>query len=556
MGESAGLRRGTQVLALLACVVVLAALGLAVFSALRSNSAAVQRSTSLDPATSGTAALLADVVDQESALRAYLLTARVDPHLDDYETAKSRVPPRFASLEELLADFDIPSVDLQRVKTAYDEWLDDVAEPQVDAMSEGNPAAAIREEASGESRRLFEAIRDRFADLAEAITAEQTQAFEQVETSTRILLSSLAAAVLVIVGVVAAMVVALRQWLLAPIEALRRAVNAVAAGRYDTQIPAVGPPEIVQLAGNLEAMRAELVRLVRQNERSWEALAQQGPAVVALRDALTPSRLHAPGLVLRGRVDPADGELAGDWYDSFDLPDGRIGVVVGDVSGHGAEAGVFALRLKQLLGAALVTGASPGEAIEWAVESLGETDEMFATAVVAVVDPDVGQLNYANAGHPDALLLRRSLGLATTHVGSGNGERLNGNGTGTRSTPPARIDPLGATGPLVSSLLASPDAWRTEVVRLVPGDVLFVYTDGLVEARDGDGVQFGQQRLAAECLRDPTRLPGELLDDVFDAVRRHAPGRATDDRTAIVLARTETFVSLRRTSAGGVPGTP
>src|SRR5215468_112540 len=100
-------------------------------------------------------------------------------------------------------------------------------------------------------------------------------------------------------------------------------------------------------------MRALLVQLVRQNERSWEALAQEGPAVVALRDALTPSTLHASGMVLRGRVDPAEGELAGDWFDSFDLPHGRVGLVVGDVSGHGAAAGVFALRLKQLLGAAL-----------------------------------------------------------------------------------------------------------------------------------------------------------------------------------------------------------
>ncbi|WP_311984702.1 SpoIIE family protein phosphatase [Parafrankia sp. CH37] len=66
-------------------------------------------------------------------------------------------------------------------------------------------------------------------------------------------------------------------------------------------------------------------------------------------------------------------------------------MVVGDVSGHGAVAGVFALRLKQLLDAALARGADPGPAIEWVVNSLGETDEMFATAIVAVVDPRPGR---------------------------------------------------------------------------------------------------------------------------------------------------------------------
>jgi HAMP domain-containing protein len=254
---------------------------------------------------------------------------------------------------------------------------------------------------------LFDEVRGLLVILDARIAEEQKEAFERVEASSRLLLSSLAASVLVIVFMVASIVLGLRQWLLAPIDALRRAVNAVAAGRYDTQIPAVGPKEIVALAGNVEAMRALLVRLVRQNERSWEALAQQGPAVVALRDALTPSMLHASGVVLRGRVDPAEGELAGDWFDSFDLPDGWVGVVVGDVSGHGATAGVFALRLKQLLGAALNSGKPPGEAVEWAVDSLGETDEMFATAVVVVIDPLTGALHYANAGHPEPLLLHR-----------------------------------------------------------------------------------------------------------------------------------------------------
>nr|MDT0666457.1 CHASE3 domain-containing protein [Micromonospora sp. DSM 115978] len=171
-----------------------------VFSALRSNSAAVQRSTSLDPATTGTAELLADVVDQESALRAYVLTSAEQPHLSAYERAKAAVPPRFTELEVLLADFDVPSVDLRRVEAAYDEWLDEVAEPQVAAIRSDDTGAAIQEEASGESRRLFEALRERIAELSESIDVEQTEAFEQVETSTRILLSSLGASVLVIVG--------------------------------------------------------------------------------------------------------------------------------------------------------------------------------------------------------------------------------------------------------------------------------------------------------------------------------------------------------------------
>lgn len=91
---------------------------------------------------------------------------------------------------------------------------------------------------------------------------------------------------------------------------------------------------------------------------------------------------------------------------------------------------------------------------------------------------------------------------------------------------------------MMSNLLAAGGAWRTETFRLELGDVLFVYTDGLVEARDSDNGQFGTDRVVAELLRAAAREPTELLDDVFEAVRRHASGRPSDDRTAIVVART------------------
>ncbi|MCK9929530.1 serine/threonine-protein phosphatase [Frankia sp. Mgl5] len=90
----------------------------------------------------------------------------------------------------------------------------------------------------------------------------------------------------------------------------------------------------------------------------------------------------------------------------------------------------------------------------------------------------------------------------------------------------------------MSSLVAADGAWHTDVLQLEPGDVLFVYTDGLVEARNAAHQQFGVDRLVAELLRDPRRAPAELLDDAFEVVRRHAPGRPSDDRTAIVVART------------------
>ncbi|OAA28833.1 sigma-B regulation protein RsbU (phosphoserine phosphatase) [Frankia sp. EI5c] len=601
MGESAGLRSGIRVLVAISVVALAAMLALAIFAALRASGAAAERGERLDPAATTTALLLADFVDQESAVRGYLITEQPN-FLGPYNEADRTIPQQMNRLQQLLADFPELVEGTAAVEVAYQAWRSDVAEPEVAAMEAGDVKGA-RDIEKSSGRVRFNELRGSVGDLGMAIAAEQTEASGRLENAAVLLLSSLASAAVVIIGVVFSVLHVLRRWLLRPIDALRRAVNSVAAGRYDTRIPEVGPSEIVELAGNIEAMRAQLVQLVRQNDRSWEALAQEGPAVMALRDALTPSVLRAPGLLLRGRVDPARGELAGDWYDSFQLPDGRIGVVVGDVSGHGAVAGVFALRLKQLLDAALTRGADPGTAIEWVVDSLGETDEMFATAVVAVVDPASGEVRIANAGHPEALLLRRtgeagapavrsgdadpacpqraaertaegarepspscsssddayvtasaaSAGVAGTPAGPGaSGPEAAagpaalsaaavGDATASPAAPTRRrteVTRLGSTGPMLSNLLATEGAWHTKTLRLEPGDVLFVYTDGLVEARDDANRQFGVDRLVAELLRDADRGPAELLDAAFDAVRRHAPGRPSDDRTAIVVART------------------
>ncbi|SNQ49684.1 conserved exported hypothetical protein [Frankia canadensis] len=588
-------------LTLFAGLAVILMLVLAVFSALRSRHAAGERGRHLDPAATTTALLLAAYVDQESALRGYIVT-RDRGFLAPFHASDRELPGLDARLADLLAQFPDLRAQHDKVGEAYRTWRSEVVQPELAAMARGDVARASSIVRSS-AREDFDELRRQVAGLAGQIDREQTEASNRVENAAVLLLSSLVSAMAVILGVLVTVMIVSRRWLLRPIGALQRSVNAVAAGRYDTRIPSVGPAEIVALATDVETMRAQLVRLVRQNERSWEALAQQGPAVIALRDALTPSVLRARGVMLHGRVDPAQGELAGDWYDALDLPDGRVAVIVGDVSGHGATAGVFALRLKQLLDAALSTGATPAIAVEWVVENLGDTEEMFATAIISIVDPGSGELTYVNAGHPDVLLLRRA-GAAwperTTSAAAPPATPASAPEPASTSAPepastsaseapsaprpspapeppavPASPSPsasapvsespsgpvspaepssappstsapaaaqivrLPPTGPLMSSLLTGPGAWESRTLRLDPGDVLIAYTDGLVEARDGDGRQFGVHRLIAEILRDPGRTPLALLDDAFDAVRRHAPGRQGDDRTAIILARTD-----------------
>ncbi|OHV47600.1 SpoIIE family protein phosphatase [Pseudofrankia sp. BMG5.36] len=607
MGGSAGLRHGIRVLVGLAVVAVIATMILAVYSSVRANDAAAERANRLDPAATVTAQLYTAFVDQRSALRGYLISAGAnDQLLDPFRDAETNIPLLTVRMRSLVADFPDLLTRVDTLSRTYQTWRDGVVQSELDEAAGGNALAAQLLEISDVSLQRFRDLRTANEGLTKAIADEQSAATGRVKNSADLLLTSVGTVVAVLLAMSLLMLVLSRRWLILPINELRRAVNAVAAGRHDTTIPAVGPREIVDLAGNVEAMRAQLVSLVRQNERSWEALAQEGPAVMALRDALTPSSLRdTAGLELLGRVDPAEGALAGDWFDAIEMPDGRVAIVVGDVAGHGAASGVFALRLKQLLTASLSRGSEPATAVQWVVEALGDTDETFATVLIALIDPVDGEVIYANAGHPDALVLRAgrstaagagartraraAAGYRAGYVGGRDDfdeideiedlddlDRLedlddldkldDGDGLGDvndlvgldrlddlddpegldRLAGLGLVEPLESTGPLMSSLVAEPGAWRTGRLRLRHGDVLFVYTDGLVEARDDGGRLFGRHRLVGELIRVSGRSPDRLLDDVFAAVRSHAPGRPSDDRTAIALSLSPAVPGARR----------
>jgi sigma-B regulation protein RsbU (phosphoserine phosphatase) len=231
-------------------------------------------------------------------------------------------------------------------------------------------------------------------------------------------------------------------------------------------------------------------------------------------------RLRAAGVAVTSLQVPAQGTEAGDWVDVFDLAGGRVGLSVGDICGHGPAAATRAGWVRRLLRASLVNGWEPGVAARRTVEQIGDTGEGFASAVVAVLDPASGLLRYANAGHPEPLLLR----------GGRPGPIMEGGGVATMPT----------TGPILADLFVGQDVWGTEAARLGPNDQLVIYTDGLVEARDESGAQFGTDRLIAEVCRPAVRTPQLLLGDVFGAVEAHAAAGRSDDRTALVLTRTVT----------------
>ncbi len=250
-----------------------------------------------------------------------------------------------------------------------------------------------------------------------------------------------------------------------------------------------------------------VIRFARAQERRGErARAELDTAAAIHRTLVPPVRLDTGPLEILG-ASTASTELGGDLLDVLVRPD-RIDLCVADVSGHGLRAGLIMGVVKGSLRSALASEASLTAALAELNRVLADTIEpgMFVTAACLRVKPD-GHATRLLAGHPPVLLARRN----------GLGHEVH------------RLDaddvPLGLTDG--SDLAEQP-------VELRDGDTLLLYTDGITEAADRHGRQFGIARLA-ETLREHAGRPlRELMDALLAASRSHGP--QNDDQT-LLLAR-------------------
>jgi ketosteroid isomerase-like protein len=207
-------------------------------------------------------------------------------------------------------------------------------------------------------------------------------------------------------------------------------------------------------------------------------------------------------------------EVGGDFYDFFELDDGRVGVVVGDATGKGVPAALVVTATYSMLRAvAQALGAfSPGEVLAQVNETLLARipPNMFVTCFYAILDPKSGTLSYANAGHDLPYLWH-----------GGDCEELR-----------ARGMPLG--------LLPGMSYEEKEIV-LDAGEAALFYSDGLVEAHDPDGQMFGFPRLRALIAEhgEERSLGDFLLEELYSFVGEG--WEQEDDITLLTLRRSATL---------------
>jgi sigma-B regulation protein RsbU (phosphoserine phosphatase) len=231
-----------------------------------------------------------------------------------------------------------------------------------------------------------------------------------------------------------------------------------------------------------------------------------------VQERLFPQELPpVAGLDYCGACRPALG-VGGDYYDFLALPEGRFGVAIGDVSGKGIAAALMMASLEASLRAEATRAPEDLAALVGNVNRLvfqASTSNRYATFFYAQYEPAQRRLTYVNAGHNPPILLRCQ------------GESF-------------RAMRLTAGGTVVGLLESFP--YQQESLLLQPGDLLIAFTDGISEAVNSAGDEFGEDRLIRVLEETFDLAAASILSSIMHAADRFAGGaKQYDDMTLVVL---------------------
>ncbi len=201
--------------------------------------------------------------------------------------------------------------------------------------------------------------------------------------------------------------------------------------------------------------------------------------------------------------------VGGDFFDVINLDDGRIGVAIADVSDKGVPAALFMMSCRTLIKGAAIGRSDPGAVLREVNQLLQEDNEaaMFVTVFYGVYDPNSRKFHYANGGHNAPLV-------------------VHGDGSSTE---------LPLTGGIALGLIPDLD-YENNTVTLAPEDLIVLYTDGVTEAFDEQGNQFGTGRLQEVFAGSAPKDVKEANRAVFQAVENFAGDTPqSDDITCLTL---------------------
>ena len=263
------------------------------------------------------------------------------------------------------------------------------------------------------------------------------------------------------------------------------------------------------LESMVRARTRELEASNAQLEKAKERMESELKIAHALQGAILPKTLPENPTYSGHAVMTPAREMGGDFYDFFTLDDGRLSVVMADVSGKGVPAAFFMAIARTVMRAAAARHPTPGPCLEEVNDAICEQNpqDLFVTLFYGILNPETGEFVYANAGHNPPYVVQ--------HAGT--------------------VSPLPMTGGMAVGVMPGLP-YAEDATTLAPGDTMFLYTDGITEAMNVDDEEFTEARLEAVLAGGHDLPVDSVLENVTGAVVNFAAGaEQSDDITCIVL---------------------
>jgi serine phosphatase RsbU (regulator of sigma subunit)/CRP-like cAMP-binding protein len=247
-----------------------------------------------------------------------------------------------------------------------------------------------------------------------------------------------------------------------------------------------------------------------EREKSFLRMREELRVASRIQEQLLPKVVpRIPGYELAGRMEPAHA-VGGDYFDFVPVPGGRMAICVGDVSGKGLPAALLMANVQATIRSQAMACTSPAECIANANRLLHHStaDEKFVTMFYGVLDPTAHSFTCTNAGHDGPILLTARNAIVRLKAGG------------------------------VALGILEDFGYEQETTTLQSGETIVMYSDGVPEARNESGEEFGEERLV-EVVREHRSDPAkQVVDEIIKAARDHTGGAEQwDDITVVVVRR-------------------
>jgi sigma-B regulation protein RsbU (phosphoserine phosphatase) len=332
------------------------------------------------------------------------------------------------------------------------------------------------------------------------------------DAQSTLVLFAVIASLLLVVEVFAMVIgVSLSRTITGAVHGLYEGTTNISKGTFSHRIPVKGKDQLAELGHSFNSMTAQLqslVEIAREKERMQSELeiASEVQNQLFPRSAPQMSTIELVGVCQAARM------VSGDYYDYLRLPDGQLGVAIGDVAGKGISAALLMASIQSIMRTQLAAGSPSGISTAAVVAQLNRqlyantSPEKYATFFFGIYDENSRILTYTNAGHLPPLLLHDS-----------------------------EVRLLEVTGTVVGAFPSI--RYEEKSIRIDPGDVFIAYTDGVTEPEDAYGEEFGTERLVEVATRHRNAPPAEIAAKIMEAVVQWSAGAEMPDDMTVVIAK-------------------